>query len=65
MPISSAGKRELGKVAAVVLNSLDYPATHILLSRLPEVQSYWLVPVSWIAQIPAIEVHWRVPDLEI
>jgi hypothetical protein len=65
MPIFSAEGRGVGKVAAVVLNSLDHTATHILLSRLPEIQGYWLLPVSWIAQVQAEEVHLCVPVSEI
>jgi hypothetical protein len=65
MPIFSAGGHSVGKVAAVLLNSLDYTATHILLSRLPEVQGYWLLPVSWIAQVRAEEVHLCVPESEV
>jgi hypothetical protein len=65
MPIFSAGGREVGKVAAVVLNSLDQSATHILLSRLPEIPGYWLVPVSWIALVKAGEVHLHVSESEV
>lgn len=65
MPIFSPAGREVGKVAAVVLNNLAHTATHILLSRLPEVDGYWLVPASWIAQVQAEAVHLRVPELEI
>jgi hypothetical protein len=65
MPIISAEGRGVGKVAAIVLNGLEHTATHILLSRLPEVQGYWLLPVSWIAQVQAEEVRLCVAEAEV
>ncbi len=51
MPILSKEGRELGKVAAVVMNSTEMRSTHILLSRLPEENGYWMVPVEWIEEV--------------
>lgn len=65
MPIFSTEGRQVGKVAAVVINSANHTATHLLLCRLPEVNGYWLVPVSWIARVKAEEVHLKATDPEI
>jgi hypothetical protein len=65
MPIFSARGSEVGKVAAVVWSGLDHTATHILLSRLPEIQGYWLLPVSWIEQVSTEEIHLHIPEAEI
>ena len=65
MSIFSIEGREGGKVAAVVLNNAEHSATHLLLSRLPEVNGYWLVPVSWIVQVQAEEVFLRATEPEI
>ena len=65
MPIFSTEGRQVGKVAAVVLNSADHTVTHLLLCRLPEIHGYWLVPVSWIAQVKAEEVHLKATEPEI
>ncbi len=51
MPIRSIEGLEAGKVAAVVLNGDHQQATHVLLSRLPEITGYWLVPVDLIADM--------------
>lgn len=51
MPIYASDGSEVGKVAAVVLNSESQTVTHLLLSRLPEVGGYWLVSLDLIAHV--------------
>jgi len=51
MPIFSKEGLEVGKVAAVVLNSQDNKATQLLLCRLPERYGYWLVALEKIAEV--------------
>ena len=51
MPVLSAEGQEIGKVAAAILDSESRKATHILLSRLPEVKGYWMAPVEMISHV--------------
>lgn len=65
MPILSREGQEVGKVAAVVLNSDDHQATHLLLSRLPEISGYWLIPVNLIAGVQDERVQLSIPDTAV
>jgi sporulation protein YlmC with PRC-barrel domain len=51
MPIFSKDGMEIGKVAAVILKRTNGPARQILLSRLPEIEGYFIVDVDLIAEI--------------
>ena len=51
MPILSSDGQEVGKVAAVVVDSLTQEVTHILLCRLPESPDYRLVPPGLVVQV--------------
>lgn len=61
MPILSEESLEVGKVAAVLLDNETRKATHILLSRLPEMKGYWLVPVDLILGVCEGNVQLRIP----
>lgn len=61
MSIVSKEGREVGRVAAVILNRDNCKATHILLSRLPEVSGYWLVPVDLIVGVRDESVQLSIP----
>ena len=61
MAIQSSEGCEVGKVAAVLLNSADHRVTHILLGRLPGQNGYWLVPVEWIDDVCEEVVHLSIP----
>jgi sporulation protein YlmC with PRC-barrel domain len=62
MPVLSIEGKEWGKVAGVVLNNENSQATHLLLSRLPEISGYWLVAVDLIAEIGEKKVTVSVSD---
>ena len=51
MPVFSQDRQEVGKVAAVVLNSEDRQATHLLLTRLPVTCGYPMIPVGRIERV--------------
>ena len=51
MTIRSKEGLEVGKVAAVVLDSDRRKATHLLLGRLPEMSGYWLVPIDLVVEV--------------
>lgn len=51
MAIMSEEGSEVGKVAAVVLDSDQDQATHILLARLPKASGYWLICVDLIVNV--------------
>lgn len=51
MAVQSEEGQEIGKVGAVMLDAESRKATHVLLSRLPEMRGYWLVPVGAITQV--------------
>jgi hypothetical protein len=61
MPILSEESLEVGKVAAVLLDNETRKTTHILLSRLPEMKGYWLVPVDLILGVCEGNVQLRIP----
>ena len=61
MMIRSKEGVEVGKVAAVVLNSDHHNATHILLGRLPEMSGYWLVPVDLVVEVRDESVQLSIP----
>ncbi len=62
MPILSEESLEVGKVAAVLLDDDTRKATHILLSRLPEMKGYWLVPVDLIFGVCEGNVQLRISE---
>jgi sporulation protein YlmC with PRC-barrel domain len=51
MQILSIERNEIGKVAAVMLDPESRNATHLLLSRLPEIRGYWIIPLDMVLQI--------------
>jgi sporulation protein YlmC with PRC-barrel domain len=51
MLIQASDGQEAGRVAAVVLERGSGQATHLLLTRLPEVTGYHMVPVKMVAQV--------------
>lgn len=57
MAILSREGQEIGKVAALVVKGEAKFAGGILLSRLPEIQGYWLVPVERIRGVYAGSVQ--------
>jgi sporulation protein YlmC with PRC-barrel domain len=65
MQIFSQEDLEVGKVAAVVLNSDNRKATYILLSCLPERTGYWLIPVDLIAAVGDEGVRLTIPHQAI
>lgn len=65
MPIFSKEGLEVGKVAAAVLDRDNQQATHILLSRLPETDGYWLIPVDLVADVRGEKVQLSIPEATI
>jgi sporulation protein YlmC with PRC-barrel domain len=65
MPIFSLEGLEVGQVAAVVLNGHQGRGTHLLLSRLPEIKGYWMVPVDLIAEVRGEAVRLSIPETAI
>jgi sporulation protein YlmC with PRC-barrel domain len=61
MPIFSREGREVGKVAAVVLDSNNQKAAYLLLGRLPETSGYWMVSVDLIAEVDDEKVRLSIP----
>lgn len=62
MHILSEEGREIGKVAAVILDPETRNATCLLLSRLPEKRGYWMVPLDMIVQIKDETVLTKVAE---
>jgi hypothetical protein len=62
MAMLSKEGREVGKAAAVILNSKNGKATHILLSRLPEISGYWLVAVDLIEEVDQGKIILLIPE---
>lgn len=56
MVIRSNEGKDVGKVAALVFDSAQRGATHLLLSRLPESGGYWQIPVEAVAAVRDNEV---------
>ena len=65
MPIFSEEGLEVGKVAAVVLNQVNQQVTHILLSRLPETNGYWLIRVDLVVDVRDEKVQLSMPEAAI
>jgi sporulation protein YlmC with PRC-barrel domain len=65
MLILSSDGLEVGKVAAIVLNGGNHKATHVLLSRLPKENGYWLVPVDMIEGISEQGVQLSVSETAV
>jgi sporulation protein YlmC with PRC-barrel domain len=53
MVIRTNEGREVGKVAAVVIDSQSQAVTHIILGHLPETLEYRLVPAALIEEVDA------------
>jgi sporulation protein YlmC with PRC-barrel domain len=51
MAILSKDSKDMGQVAAVILDRNSQKATHILLCHLPEKRGYWIIPVDLISEV--------------
>jgi hypothetical protein len=65
MAMLSREGQEIGKVAALVVKEEGELAEEILLSRLPEMKGYWLVPVEWILSVCAGSVQLDLPHSKV
>ena len=61
MVIRSKEGMEMGKVAAIVLDTNNQKATHLLLDRLPEISGYWLIDVNLVINVQDCEVDLSIP----
>jgi hypothetical protein len=62
MPIFSKDGMETGKVAAVILKRTHNAARQILLSRLPEIEGYFIVDVDLIVEVDQEKVVLSVSE---
>ncbi|MFQ5401022.1 MAG: hypothetical protein ACE5E7_15665 [Anaerolineae bacterium] len=60
MRVRSCDGREVGFVAAVMIDELKQEATHVLLGRLPVTPIYRLIPIHLIDQIDEETVHLNI-----
>lgn len=51
MPILSVEGEEVGRVAAVIVEGDSVKASHVLLSRLPDEQGYWMISLDMIVEV--------------
>lgn len=65
MPILSRDGQEVGKVAAVVVDSLTQEVTHLLLCRLPESPDYRLVPPDLVTQVIGQTVMLKIQSRDV
>lgn len=65
MTIRSSEGLEVGKVAAVAIDGQDERASHLLLSRLPNMPGYWLVPVDSIIEVGEEEIRLSTPKDQV
>lgn len=64
MSICSREGVEVGKVAALAVERESGEASHLLLSRLPRVQGYWLVPADSIVEVSAEQVRLSISEAQ-
>jgi sporulation protein YlmC with PRC-barrel domain len=61
MAVECSDGKEAGRLAAVVLEWTRGRATHLLITRLPRVSGYWMVPVAMVAQVGQDSLRLNIP----